>query len=67
MIFSNAREPENGPSPFVGVKAIFDRSKSASQGGGQAMTGSPLELTLVLFLSATVFLSLWHFVAHIIG
>ena len=31
------------------------------------MTGSPLELTLVLLLSATVFLSLWHFVAQLFG
>ena len=34
---------------------------------GKTMTGSPLELTLVLLLSATVFLSLWHFVAQLFG
>jgi hypothetical protein len=31
------------------------------------MNGSPLELTLVLLLSATVFLSLWHFVGQLFG
>jgi hypothetical protein len=31
------------------------------------MTGSPLELMLVLLLSVTVFLSLWHFVARLFG
>jgi hypothetical protein len=32
--------------------------------GDQAVTGSPWELALVLFLSAAVFLSIWHFVAQ---
>jgi hypothetical protein len=29
------------------------------------MTGSPWELTLVLLLSATAFLSLWHLLAQL--
>lgn len=54
MIFSNAREP--GTANFSGCCQ-----------GGQTMTGSPWELTLVLLLSATVFLSLSHFVARVFG
>jgi hypothetical protein len=34
--------------------------------GGQAMSGSPWELILVLLLSATPFLSFWHFVAQLL-
>jgi len=30
------------------------------------MTGGPLELTIVLLLSATIFLSVWHFVAQLL-
>jgi hypothetical protein len=34
---------------------------------GQMGTGGPLELTILVFLSATVFLSAWHFVAQFIN
>jgi len=39
----------------------------ARKGEEQSMTGSPWELTLVLLLSATVFLSLWHFVTQLLN
>jgi hypothetical protein len=32
-----------------------------------AMTGGPLELTIVLILSATAFLSAWHFVEQLLS
>jgi hypothetical protein len=35
-------------------------------GKWQAVSGGPWELTLVLLLSATVFFSIWHFVAELI-
>jgi hypothetical protein len=47
------------------LAAISDRLNRHDEGEGQAMTGSPWELTLVLLLSATAFLSLWHFVAQL--
>ncbi len=35
-----------------------------SERGESAVTGSPWELAIVLGLSATVFLSVWHFVGQ---
>jgi len=35
--------------------------------GQQAVTESPWELAVVLLISATVFFSIWHFVAPFLG